>query len=206
MCSTGRLRLQVAVFIAAVCGIVWIGVRQDMPESPKPNQMKRLSGTIAEELVYRIPKEPFPRASCKACRVGKMKAGVFSLGAFNVVEFDDLAVNIPPGGLRELKGGDAGGGVEKSAGLTPLVSMSGWKGGMKFHGITVNGLRVGRMDGTNLVPLFVASKVKNSGRKIVMKSVTLYRNGESETIPSATLALDPSPVVQWSGGSFALAE
>ena len=201
-----------AAFFAAAAALAWLAASRSTGVQPPAAGMKRLSGTVAERLVYRVPSEPFPRASCDACRMGRLKAGPFSLGAFNVVEFDDLVVNIPPGGL----GGNAeehgnatlsGSSFAEALNLKPLVGMSQSQGGgrkMKFHGIKINGFALNKMEGRELVPIASAATVRNSRRTIVLQDVVLRRNGAEERIAEAKLELKPRVAIVWPGGIWDL--
>ena len=106
--------------------------------------------------------------SCGRLRVEKRKLGPLTLGGLNVLVIDDLRVVIPP---RAEKGGPAApekatepkSGASSASreilsrmGLSPrFLKTQGVPA--RFSGLTVNGLTVSRLDGTNAVPCFTAT-------------------------------------------------
>ena len=212
---------QVAVFFAAVCGLVWLALRPMSPEDTAVSTgFRKLSGTIADQFSYREPGEAFPRVSCAACRIGRVKAGVFSIAPFTTVEVDDLVVNIPPSadarppvatesGRRGVGAGTADaakaavGGLD-APGIRKLVWMASGQQIGRIGGIKINGLSIGRMVGRDLAPVLSARKLENSGRKILLHGVVLHADGVVQSIGRAELATKPSLAVVWPGGRFVL--
>ena len=218
MQSTWKIIVATAAFFAAVA-LLLFGAKhtEGIEKNSGFDGMKSLSGTIAEGLSYREGMEPFPRVSCDACRRGKLKAGVFSLSAFTTLEFDNLVVHIPPSGFsadRRIKkkvnrqnsnaGGESAREFIDAMGLRQLPQMSIGHAGGRFAGITVNLFAVNRMSGTLLSPVCYAAKVKNTGKKLNMYDVTIWRNGKSEHVDKALLSLKPHPAIVWQGGIFVI--
>lgn len=201
-------------FFAAVGSICWVASDWKGPDEPEPSGMKKLSGTVAEGLVYRATKEAFPRATCDACRTGRIKAGIFSLGGFQTIEFDNLVVNLPAEDSENTKGKwfasqDA---VADYFGLKPFIKLSGGDNGgkkkkkkmPKIAGITVNGLTVNKIEKDAIVPLVKAKTLKNSGRHIELHDVSIFRDGAVEDVASARLVMKPYLMLKWRKGSYRL--
>ena len=206
-----------AVATAAVFGFaIWRALNLTV-EAPKPTGLKVLSGTVAEGFSYRSSKEKFPRATCGACRYGKMKLGVISIGALNVLEFDDLVVNLPssPQYAGQTNGvsatsetslatqGDAvTAEVVDAFNLKPLLSQlpKGLK--RNLAGFRINRFVLNRMEGDELKLVVLAERVKSKGRRIFLHGVTLARNGMVEKLPSAELLLKPRIKLVWPSGSW----
>ena len=110
---------------------------------------------------------------CGRLRVEKRKLGPLTLGGFNELVIDDLHVVIPP--LESESGratpedaaseasvsGTFGGAGAASREILSRLGLSSKSLAMqglpkRFSGLTVNGLSVSRLDGTNAVPCFTA--------------------------------------------------
>lgn len=206
-----------AVATAAVFGFaIWRALNLTVEES-KPSGLKVLSGTVAEGFTYRSSREKFPRATCGACRYGKMKLGVISIGALNVLEFDDLVVNLPPSpqyagqangvsatskASLATQGDAVTAEVVDAFNLKPLLSQlpKGLK--MNLAGFRINRFVLNRMEGDELKLVVSAERVKSKGRRIFLHGVTLARNGTVEKLPSAELLLKPRIKLVWPSGSW----
>jgi len=204
--STAKIVALIVAFFAAIGALLFMIMNSSFMTPPVGDGMKRLSYTVAEGLVYKAHNEPFPRASCDACRTGKLKAGVFSLGAFDVIEFDNLVVNIPPSPAETNRKDSAFGdrSVMESLDLNPLLAISKIKTKRKFYGIKVNGFRLNIMDGDLLRPMASARLVKNSGKRIVLNDVSLFLDDGETHLPEAELVLKPSLAIKWVGGMLDL--
>lgn len=221
MPSAGRMWAQVAVFFAAVCALVWLALRLKTPDAVAVSTgFRKLSGTMAEQFSYREPGEPFPRVTCAACRIGKIKAGVFSIAPFTTVEVDDLVINIPPSpnarppvatgngshggeGERVKAVKTAVGGLDAPR-IRELVWMASGKKISRIGGVKINGLSIGRMVGRDLAPVLSARKLENSGRKILLRGVVVHEGGEEKSIDRAELVTKPTLAIVWPGGRFEL--
>ena len=176
-------------------------------EREKPIGMKQLSGTVAEGFVYRSGKERFPRATCDACRVGKMKMGVISIGALNTLEFDNLTINIPESVVPNVCGvsdDDKNAAVDIVDGfdLKPLLSAAQSGKKKAFASIKINKLALNKMRGTELRPIFSADVLKSRGKDVVLRGVTIYREQNPQQLSHAELVIKPRIVIQWDCGSW----
>lgn len=207
----------VIVFIGAA---IWYVLNFSTENDLKPVGMKRLSSTPVEGLSYRQPKESFPRISCDACRIGKKKMGVFSLGAFSTIEFDNLVVNIPSGGMRpkresanvidavqcEKKQKDAVKDIVGALNLESVMSISPEDMKRSFAGIKINRFAINRMGEETLVPIVSVNTLQNRGRRIILNGVSIFREGSEESIASAELIFKPRIRIVWDGGFFDLSD
>ena len=202
-----RIWLATAATVAVVGFAIW-GALSFEPDKPKPVGMKNLSGTVAEGFYYRSGKEKFPRATCDACRIGKMKMGLISLGAFNTLEFDNLVVNVPTNHEHKIEkdtrttSEEIAPEVVDSFSLKPLIGMA--QNGLKksFSSIRINGFQLNRMLGEELELVFSVGTLRNNGRNVVLRDVVLNRNGEKKCLKSAELKLKPRIVIVWSSGEW----
>lgn len=216
-----KIILLVAAFFAAVGALLWVASSKGAKPQRPGGGMKRLSGTVAEGLVYWSPKEPFPRASCDACRIGKVKAGVFSLSAFSTIEIDNLVVNVPTVTNEncQLELRDMGGEtvhneiVHKNAGVAndplgvmKLASMAYGKPVGKICGIKINGLTFGRIVGKDLEPVFTARQLKSSGQKLVLHGIRVHEAGGERIVDRAEFVTEPKPAIVWTDGRIELPE
>jgi hypothetical protein len=210
------------LFVIVLMGAAtWYALNFSTGNDLKPVGMKRLSGTLAEGLSYRQSKESFPRISCDACRIGKKKMGVFSLGAFSTIEFDNLVVNIPSGGMlvkreestnvsdtvqREKNHKDVVQDVVEVFKLESVMSISRKDKRRSFAGIKINRFAINRMGEETLVPIVSVNTLQNRGRRIILNGVSVFREGSEESIASAELILKPRLRIVWDGGFFDLSD
>ena len=202
-----RIWLTTATTVAVVGFAIWCALSFE-PDKPKPIGMKNLSGTVAEGFYYRSGKEKFPRATCDACRIGKMKMGLISLGAFNTLEFDNLVVNILTNSELKIEkdtreaAKDVAPEIVDRFSLKPLMGIA--QNGLKksFSSIRINGFQLNRLVNDELELVFSAGTLRNSGRNVILRDVVLNRGGEKECLKSAELKLRPRMVIVWSGGEW----
>lgn len=217
--------LAAAAALAVVGFSIW-GVGLVNPNKPKPVGMKRLSGTVLEKFVYRSGKERHPRATCNACRFGKVKMGVISIGPLNVLEFDDLVVNVPPSAKKDVQAlvgngtqapvqpalpvseampsGSAASDMVDSFDLKPLMIVARSDFNKPFAVVRINRFTLNRMVGDELELVFSAELLKSKGRSIMLYGVTIKRSQEEEKLASAELVLKPTPKIVWQGGALEL--
>lgn len=214
MTSTWRILLLSLAFFAVVGLSMWAALACH-PEDDRQggNGYKRLSGTVAEGLVYRVGRERHPRITCSACRVGKMKLGMISLGAFNTVELDDLVINVPEWTAdplkrkpsKEVKGNSEADAVVDALNLRPVVAMAHVKA-KKFASIRISRLQINRMSGERLLPILKAESLKSSGRRMTLQNVVLYRDGQELALQAAELEARPRFRLVWPDGAWDLTD
>ena len=209
------------LFVIVLMGAAtWYALNCSTGNDLKPVGMKRLSGTLAEGLSYRQSKESFPRISCDACRIGKKKMGVFSLGALSTIEFDNLVVNIPSGGMRpkresakvidvvqcEKNQKEAVKDIVGAFNLESVMSISRDDMKRSFARIKINRFAINRMDEKTLVPIVFVNTLQNRGRRIILNGVSVFREGSEKSIASAELIFKPRIRIVWDGGFFDLSD
>lgn len=210
---TWRILLLSIAFLGTVGLVMWAVTAYDSSNDRKgTGAYKKLSGTVAEGFVYRSGREPHPRVTCSACRVGKLKVGLVSLGAFNTIEFDDLVVNIPEsiGGEKtsdscEIEGkkkteADA---VVQALNLKPVMAMARVEA-KKFAGIRISKLQINKMSSKGLEPILAAGVLKNSGRRLVLRNVVLHKDDHPLSVSEVELKINQGVCLVWRGGSWDL--
>lgn len=195
--------------------VVWMVFSWE-DEARKPKPLKSLSSTVAEDVAYYEKGERFPRATCSACRVGKLKVGLFALGGFNTLEIDNLVVNIPANkninalhvrqsrrdATVENGGEHIGEELVEEFDLKPLLELAKTK--KRFSGIRISGLEINRTEDDSLVPILRMDELKNKGRDILLSNVTIYKNGVAEEVGEAQLLLKPTPQIVWRDQAIAI--
>ena len=201
--------LQICAFFAIVFGVIWFSPSPVKNPAKTGDGTKKLSRTLAEGLSYHEGSDPFPRALCDACRVGKVKVGIFSLSAFNTIEFDNLVVNIPEDfdispkqkeSAVHVEDSVSGGEMATMFDPRPFLSMSGISTKRKFHGIKINGFSINAVRGGTLSPVVNAGRLRNSGTKIILENVAIYDDGFTTRVDRANLKLKPYIAISWIGG------
>ena len=211
-----------AAVATVVAGAVWrtLSLERTMP---KPVGMKNLSETVAEGVSYRSWGDKFPRVACDACRVGKKKIGMLSLGAFNTLELDNLVINIPTNenlnaertigrSVSEAEretgrpGKDAAPEIIDSFGLKPLMEMAQSGLEKSFSGVCVNKFTLNRVTESGLDTAISAERLRTSGKDVILQNVIVNRNGERISLKTARLKLKPKMTIVWSDGALDVAD
>lgn len=213
MMSTGRILLVTGAFLSVVglvsCGV--LGIRKDAPRSV--GGYKPLSGTVAEGFSYWLPREPFPRATCATCRLGKLKMGPFSLGAFRTLEIGGLVVNLPddaaasdaaPPTASASSATAVSALRRRVAELEPLLGRALGRALPRLAGFRIRDLTLNRMRGTTLEPVLTARLVKSEGRRILASGLVLQKPTGAEAVPEAEVQMSPSLRLVWQKGRFDL--
>ena len=162
--------------------------------------------------------------SFKAARIRRRKMGAFTLGAFRVLELEDVSLNLPLPAetgavtpLAEKKPAEkAAGGAKAPAApevrkdqkgqLDKVLEKIGLSGIGRFSGVTIQGLRVGRITATGAEPLFTAQKAETRGPSLQLSRCEVFRDGKRESVPEARLYMKDGLRLVWPGGSLDLPE
>ena len=159
--------------------------------------------------------------SFKAARIRRRKMGAFTLGAFRVLELEDVSLNLPLPAemgavtpLAEKKPAEkaAGGAKAPSAPesqrgkLDKVLEKVGLSGIGRFSGVTIQGLRVGRITETGAEPLFTAKRAETRGTSLQLSRCEVFRDGKRESVPEARLYMKDGLRLVWPGGSLDLPE
>lgn len=204
-----RILSAISALIVVVGFAVWVA-NLDFSFEAEHQGYKRLSGTVAEGFVYRSSKEPFPRATCKTLKIGKVKLGPFSVGPLSTLTIEELIVNLPSEEktaaakktIDKHCGSESSTQVTDFLGLNSLVEISHPKAARKFSKIVINGLELNRMEGAVLRPVLRAARLENQKRRIILKDVIVYCEDREEMHHTAELVLNQTPRLIWPGGEF----
>ena len=126
-----------------MAGIIAICVKVDESHSEPvaTKKKKQYAHELAENVRYFdyefIDRELF---TFKNCRVKKLRKGAFTFGAFNVIEFDDLIINIPAESTARKDYVRSDGENQESNTFSRVFSSFKTMGKRKFSGIEVNNL------------------------------------------------------------------
>ena len=160
--------------------------------------------------------------SFKAARIRRMNIGAFALGAFKVLELEDVSLNLPLPAetgavtpLAEKKPAEkAAGGAKAPAApevrkdqkgqLDKVLEKIGLSGVGRFSGVMIQGLRVGRITEMGAEPLFTAQKAETRGASLRLSQCVVFRDGKPEPVKDARLERKDGLRLVWSGGSLDL--
>ena len=154
--------------------------------------------------------------SFKAAMIRRRRMGAFVLGAFKVLELEDVRLNLPlPAemGVATPPAEKPAGGVKappvparRKSPLDKVLEKVGLSGIGRFSGVTIRGIRVGRMTDTGAEPLFTAKRAETKGTTLRLFQCELCRNGKRELVPEARLEWKDGLRLVWQGGSLDLPE
>ena len=71
-------------------------------------------------------------------------------------------------------------------------------------GLGVQGVAVNRIVERSIMPVFTAREMRSRGQMLQLSGCTVFAGGRTNLVGKATLALKPSPVLAWQGGSLPL--
>ena len=153
-------------------------------------------------------------ASFKSCGIRRRRMGAFVLGAYRVLELEDVRLNLPlpaeTGAAMPLAEKPADGAGDASAPrkweLDRVLEKVGLSGVGRFSGVKIRGLRVGRITETGAEPLFTAKRAETKGSSLRLSQCEVFRNGEREPVPDARLEWKDGLRLVWSGGGLDLPE
>ena len=159
--------------------------------------------------------------SFKAARIRRRRMGAFVLGAFKVLELEDVSLNLPLPAemgavtpLAEKKpaekpadGAKAPAAPESRKGkLDKVLEKIGLSGVGRFSGVMIRGIRVGRITETGAKPLFTAQKAETRGSSLQLSRCEVFRDGKRESVPEARLEWKAGLRLVWPDGSLDLPE
>lgn len=147
---------------------------------------------------------------CGNCRIEKRKLGGLSLGCFNVLVLENLAVVIPP---REKTGqmGEKASDREISAkelseelGIgKDFLKANGC--GLRFSGLRIVNLSVATLDAlSNAVPRFVAESGVAKSDGLHLSGCGIIQDSQTNCVGRAVLKPKPILRLEWSGGDLKL--
>ena len=160
--------------------------------------------------------------SFSSCRTRRMRMGAFALGAFRVLELEDVRLNLPlpaetgavampvekpaEGPADDAKAPSAPASRKSQGPLDKVLEKIGLSGVGRFSGVMIRGLRVGRMTDTGATPLFSAMVAETRGAVLTLSQCAVFRDGKWEFVPKARLDWKGKPRLVWPDGSLDLPE
>ena len=217
MTTAGR-RLFVAAGCVALVGFFWLvrwALEQPLDGKSKPGVRRSLEYEVANGMSIRYRHLRADSVSFSSCRTRRMRMGAFALGAFRVLELEDVRLNLPlpaemgavtpPMEKKPMK--EPAMRKSKSKSRSPLdgvlekIGLSGIGG---CSGVRIRGLRVGRMTDRGAAPLFFAMAAETRGRSLVFSQCAVFRDGRLESVPKARLEWKDRLRLVWPGGSLDL--
>ena len=157
----------------------------------------------------------------KTARIRHRRMGVIALGAFRVLELEDVCLNLPlPAEMGAVSlpmekksvedpagGGKAPAAFEPPKPRNPLdrvLEKIGLPGLGSLTGVTIRGIRVGRMTDTGAEPLFNAQRAEARRTALQLSQCEVFRDGKKESVPEARLEWKDGLRLVWADGSLDL--
>lgn len=185
--------------------VVTVGVGMALREQPSLSVHKVFDRDLAEGARVWNPKTGVVSVQFDSCRVMKRRLGPVACGGLNVLCLVGLTLNLPfpeRSGLEVEKTGTVG-GTPVSGGLLDRFQFSAIPFD-RVSGLYVKGLVVNRVVKQSSVPVFAAREMRSRGQLFQLSGCAVFADGRTNLVGKATLALKPSPVLAWRGGSLPL--
>ena len=209
------------VALAGFFALVRWAIEQPVDGNSKSGVRRPLEYEIASGMSVRYRHLHAESVSFKAARVRRRRMGAFILGAFRVLELDDVLLNLPlpaemgavaPPMEKKPEEKPADGAKVHAAfeprkprnpldGVLEKVGLSDLGG---FSGVTIRGIRVGRMTDTGAEPLFNAQRAEARRAALQLSKCEVFRDGKKELVPEARLEWKDGLRLVWAGGSLDL--
>ncbi len=179
------------LFLAVSCAI-GLFVRHSDDAKDSPRRTRTFQRDVLEGLsIRRSGLYGIDLVRCGRLRIEKRKLGPLTLGGFNELVIDDLYVVIPPCeaesgcATSEDAAPEASIAKTKTSGVgatsreilsrmglsSQFLAMQGLP--KRFSGLTVNGLSVARLDGTNAIPCFTAVRAVGAREGLRLEGLTI---------------------------------
>ncbi len=191
-----------ALFVLGVVGSVAICHKVEFAHSEvlETRPAKQYSHELAENVRYYdlefIDRELF---TFKNCRIRKLSSGAITFGAFNVIEFDGLIINIPAEGGSGSNLAVNGGGAHRETNTFSRVFTSfKTMGKRRFSGIKINQLVINKYLSEDQFVRIDAQRAESSfKRTIVLKHCYISTNNQSKmAVSDAYIEFGPDPVIR----------
>lgn len=190
------------VSVSVVTVGVWMALCEQLPSAIHGKVFDR---NLAEGVQIWNPKTGIASVQFDSCRMVKRRLGPVACGGFNVLCLAGLTLNLPfPKRLEtENRKKGTGGGEVASDGALDLFRFSAMPLG-RVSGLHVKGVAVNRIVERSIMPVFTAREMRSRGQMLQLSGCTVFADGRTNLVGKATLALKPSPVLAWQGGSLPL--
>ena len=212
-------------FVAAGC-VVLIGffmlvrwaLNQPVDENSKSGVCRPSEYEIASGMSVRYRHLHAESVSFKSARSRHRRMGSIVVGAFRILELEDVSLNLPlsaemgevtpqmeksADGAKDPSASEPRKGKSRSP-LDKVLEKIGLSGIGKFSGVTIRGIRVGRMTDTGAEPLFTAKRAETRGTTLRLSRCEVFRDGKRESVPEARLEWKDGLRLVWPGGSLDL--
>ena len=208
------------VVLVGIFALVRWALDQPLDGDSKAVERRPTEYEIANGMSIRYRHLRADSVSFKACRMRRRRMGAFALGAFRVLELEDVRLNLPLPAetgavampVEKPAEGPAGDAKAPSApasrkrSLDEVLGKIGLSGVGRFSGVMIRGLRVGRMTDTGANPLFSAMEAETRGAVLTLSQCAVFRDGKWEFVPKARLDWKGKPRLVWPDGSLDLPE
>ena len=163
--------------------------RPDLPRAhktaiPPPAEKNRFTRTVIED--FQLNGQPdataFPLITLGACRVVKPQLGGFRLGVGDILEFEQLALNLPldESAAQPKAQGTINALLSQSLDLSAFRRMAHEAG--PVSSTKVNGLRISLVHGTNQFHLITASTARVIGRSNILLRECAFLDCDLRTV------------------------
>lgn len=138
-------------------------------KNPRSSASKTFSRDIAQDFTLRRHGlYGVDLIRCASCRIRKRKIGMLTLGGFNVLELKNLEIVIPPEPAVTNRASTEAPASSNDQPAQEILSSLGLPQEflrtqglpMKFSGLVIDWLAVSRLDGTNVVAWFSATRAE----------------------------------------------
>ena len=218
-CRRGLVAAGCVVLVGFFMLVRW-ALEQPLDKNSKSGVRRPSEYEIASGMSVRYRHLHAESVSFKAARIRRMSIGAFALGAFKVLELEEVSLNLPlpaemgavtpPKEKPAEKPADgamahAAPEVRKDQ-LNRALEKVGLSGVGRFSGVMIQGLRVGRITETGAEPLFNAQKAETRGTSLRLSRCVVFRDGKPEPVKEARLEWKDGLRLVWPGGSLDLPE
>jgi hypothetical protein len=164
-------KVALIISVAALFGGLFLYLSKSIPDAGNSKAELKASGKEFDrrlaEGVYAVQPWSGQTIAFRACRVTKPKMGGFRLGAFNVLEIDDLEITLPNVLAETVEEGcsnatNATDPVRQGLNAEKLSAMAGLD--QRVSMLKVNGFRLLMIDGhQQRIPVITAQSAQSSG-------------------------------------------
>ena len=217
-CRRGLVAAGCVILVGFFMLVRW-ALEQPLDEKAK-SHVRPSEYEIASGMSVRYRHLHAESVSIKAARIRRRSIGAFALGAFKVLELEEVSLNLP---LPAEMGADMPPKEKRTDGATAQFAPAqrkdrsrspmdkalekiGLSGIGRFSGVAIRGLRVGRMTETGAEPLLIALKAETKGASLHLSRCEVFRDGKRESVPEARLHWKDGLRLVWQGGSLDLPE
>ena len=201
-----------AAFLLIAAGVLLVPRALDaLRDGIRPEaRRKRFSSTLAEGVSVDHPDASgADLIRCGSCRIEKLRKGPLTFGGINVLVLEDLQVTLSDSLVQareESPEADREPSVREVLGalgsMDRFLEMQGLRG--SFSALRIERLGVFRLDGTNPVPVFSASRGEACRDGLRLSGCVVSEDGCDTPRHDAVLRVRPRLRLEWRGGGMDL--